>query len=298
MSGNNQLSKEHYDRAAQFLGWNVQKKIFNARVKPNWLENVDKFWYLNHTRKGKEFILVDAIQGSRRHAFDHVKLASSLSEAAGVPYDPTNLPFDTIEIQDDKINLNIGNSRWVCDTETYRCVQQGERSEASPSELISPDGLWAAYVDNHNIYVKSLETGEKRQLTTDGELHNAYGTPAESNLFYISNMRAGKKVPLVALWSPDSKKLVTHRLDERGVEPFHLLQNAPPDGSVRPVLYTFLYPLPGDEVVPLASLVILNIQKGEQIEVDYEPQTDTRGPLPIKIKEVWWSEDSATKPSG
>ncbi len=294
MNGDNQLSKEYYARAAQFLGWNVQKKIYNVQVKPNWLGKEDKFWYLNHTRDGKEFIIVDVVQGKRKHAFDHVRLASSLSEAASIPYDHTNLPFDTIEIQENKIKFNIGNSRWVCDTETYRCGQQGEKSEASPSELISPDGLWAAYVEDYNIYVKSLETGEKRQLTTNGELHNAYGTRAESNLFYISNMRAGKKVPPVALWSHDSRRLVTHRLDERGVEPFHLLQNAPPDGSVRPVLYTFLYPLPGDEVVPLASLVILDVEKGEQIEVDYEPQTDTRGPLPIEIKEVWWSEDSAS----
>ena len=35
-------------------------------------------------------------------------------------------------------------------------------------------------------------------------------------------------MPPVALWSPDSKRLITHKLDQREVLPLHLLQRENP----------------------------------------------------------------------
>src|SRR5262245_18511606 len=58
--------------------------VYTSTITPHWFQNDTRFWYLNGLRGGaKEFILVDAEKGKRQPAFDHQKLAASLSKAAG-----------------------------------------------------------------------------------------------------------------------------------------------------------------------------------------------------------------------
>src|SRR4051812_9378313 len=56
-------------------------RVYRDRVTPNWFAAGTKFWYRNDLKAGtKEFVLVDAAKGTRGPAFDHVKLAASLSK--------------------------------------------------------------------------------------------------------------------------------------------------------------------------------------------------------------------------
>src|SRR4030065_1756143 len=66
-------------------------KVFKNRIVPHWFvfrtpDGADNtcFWYRNDLiGNSKEFILVNAERGTRQAAFDHQKLASALSRAAG-----------------------------------------------------------------------------------------------------------------------------------------------------------------------------------------------------------------------
>src|SRR5262245_29888262 len=52
--------------------------LYKAQVTPHWFAKNTRFWYQNELRGGgKEFILVDAEQGTRQPAFDHQKLAQA-----------------------------------------------------------------------------------------------------------------------------------------------------------------------------------------------------------------------------
>src|SRR5437667_12681514 len=49
--------------------------MYKAQITPHWFSHNTRFWYRNDLRGGaKEFIVVDAEQGTRRGAFDHQKL--------------------------------------------------------------------------------------------------------------------------------------------------------------------------------------------------------------------------------
>src|SRR6516165_6340047 len=73
-------------------------KMFRAKVTPTWLPDGKRFWYRNDLRNGaKEFVLVDAERGARQPAFDHPRLAVSLSKAAGKEYKSDHLPFESIQ---------------------------------------------------------------------------------------------------------------------------------------------------------------------------------------------------------
>ena len=69
--------------------------VLKARITPHWFDHDNRFWYRNDLAGGaREFIVVDAVSGLRRPAFDHQKLAASLSKAAdGGAYSAEQAPL-------------------------------------------------------------------------------------------------------------------------------------------------------------------------------------------------------------
>ena len=47
----------------QFLPWHLNRLVRNAEVRPNWLDDGDRFWYERQTREGTEAVLVDPSTG-------------------------------------------------------------------------------------------------------------------------------------------------------------------------------------------------------------------------------------------
>jgi hypothetical protein len=67
--------------------------VYKSAITPHWFDGHAKFWRRNALRGGaSEFILVDAEKGLRQPAFDHLKLAASLSTAADKDFDLLVVP--------------------------------------------------------------------------------------------------------------------------------------------------------------------------------------------------------------
>ena len=287
-----QLTREDYARAERFLIWNINKLVFKTQVVPQFIGKSDRFWYKNNTRDGKEFVLIDPALNTRQPAFDQAKLAAALSSASGKAYEPNNLPFDRFEfIKDGKaIQFDIEKIRWTCALSTYTCAKVDAPTENPEGESLSPDGRWAAFVKDHNLYLRPTAGGTEVQLTTDGEPYYDYGTEAEQSTSAVTECLSGKKQTPVLLWSPDSKKIFTHRLDQRKVDPLYLLQSVPPQGA-RPVLHAYRYALVGDKNLPLAELVVFDIEKKTKTAFKCDSYLIVFV-SPITMKKAWWSEDS------
>ena len=57
-------------------------RVYRDRVEPVWFQNNTKFWYrVNLPRGNFEFVLVDTDEGTRKPAFDHVRVAEGLRTA-------------------------------------------------------------------------------------------------------------------------------------------------------------------------------------------------------------------------
>ena len=280
-----------YRRAERFLPQNTRALAYRMKVEPRWIRGSGRFWYRIDTREGTEYVLVDPDRNARQPAFDHARLAAALSAAAGRSCAADSLALDSIDYQPDTntLSFGVGAERWSCDLRAYRCVKD-ESPAALPTERVSPDGRWAVSVRDHNLVIRPLGGGPEVAATTDGVLHHAYGGRTEGNTSYISDRLRGVSKPPVALWSPDSKKIVFYRIDERRVKDSYLLQYAPPDGSPRPVLHTFRLPLPGDQNLPLAELFVFDLDRRATVRVQYEAQPVTFE-SPIEVQSVWWSED-------
>ncbi|WP_274649256.1 S9 family peptidase [Paenibacillus humicola] len=283
-----QVERGTYARAERFLPENAKKLAFRLDISPNWISGGERFWYRVQTSQGKRFMLVDTVKAVRRPVFDHTRLAAALSEASGRIYDGNQLPFDEIEMAADGGTVIVAtpDSKWKCNLSAYECSLIEEDGKAGAEEAVSADGRWAAFVRDSNLFVRSLAGGEEIQLTKDGEADRQYGLPLPSPL-----AAAGLAQPSgpAVVWSPDSTRLLTYRIDARESGRLHLIQASPSDGSLRPKVYSYVYPLPGDENPPVAEPLICRIPGGEAAIVDIEP-------LPILYygaprHPVWWESD-------
>ncbi len=252
------VTEQDYRRAEALLNRNVQAKVLYSDIRPQWLDD-DRFWYRVRTGEGFRFYLVNPETAERDDAFDHDELAESLEEALGRNIRASDLPFSTFRYVkgESAIRFVIDGDRWECDLDQYQCVDP-DLPDRPPNSLLSPDRRWAAYIRDHNLWVRDMENGDDIALTEGGEQH--YGFATNSQGWFRSDRP-------VLNWSPDSRKIATYRLDERDVAEMHLLETA----EGRPVHESWPYALPGDDKVPMHERVVLDVENRTKVWLDIEP---------------------------
>ena len=112
-----------YDRAAKML--DVASLIFNETVTPHWIGDSEAFWYRSDDRDGHRFWRVEPLASDerRRPAFDHARLAASLSGLRDVPAEPLALPFEAIDLsKDGEVSFQIPGEKGP---ESFRCTVDG-----------------------------------------------------------------------------------------------------------------------------------------------------------------------------
>ena len=295
-----QMTAADYDRAVNFLGPNLTGLMIGGTVTATWLPD-GRFWYRAQTATGNEFRLVSPAAKRIAPAFDHQRIASSLTSASGTSVTATQLPFQTITFSTrmDSVSFDLGERRFRCDVGGKACVAAGSavgggrggrggragggggRGNAGPTVAVSPDGKSAAFVRNWNLWVRDVATGQERALTTDGVKDFGYATDN-------AGWRTGDR-PMI-LWSPDSKKIATQQQDERRVGEMHMLTTA----VGRPALRSWRYPLPGDSVVAMIHRVIIEAETGRIVRLQMPPDFH-RATLgdDISMNDYNWSPDGS-----
>jgi dipeptidyl aminopeptidase/acylaminoacyl peptidase len=166
-----------------------------------------------------------------------------------------------------------GGTKVNCTAEPARCTgvpgagaptpaaqPQGAARRGGPPETRSPDGTKAAFIRDHNVWVRDVASGAETQLTTDGTKDFGYAT---DNAGWTHSDRA------ILTWSPDSKRIATFQHDGRGVRDMHLVST----NVGAPRLESWKYPLPGDSVIFRIHRVVLNVA-GEPKMVRFQMPAD------------------------
>jgi len=303
------LERQVYDRAAQFLASNQDKLVLNAAFTPHWRRgSQERFTYRRELGDGRaDFVEVWAETGKRAAAFDQAIVAAGLSKAQGKVIEAQRLPFrDYDEVAVDKIGFSADGKIWNCSTRSPACTDLLNPA-TDPLAIASPDGHWLAFIENGNLWIRSADGKTRFPLTTDALPHYGYAAPVEYTAGVISTGAASRALavkdghPLpgppgpppkpIVLWSPDSKYLFTHRLDERNVREMTLVQSTPTDGSVRPIPNQWRYPMPNDAAVPTMQPWIFDLTQrtGRAVSAAAPSVFLT----PIEAGDAWWSTDSA-----
>ena len=265
------LTVKDYENAESKMGYNTQKYVDRGNVFPNWIPG-DKFWYRVLTPTGSEFVLVDAVKGTRTVAFDHEKLAASLSAATNKKYTGSMLPFQVINFSEDakSITFRSDGKQWKYDpqnnsivADTTRLLENAQRSGGFGRgnrgiEVLSPDRTKAAFIKDYNLWVRDIKTNEQKQLTTDGIKDFGYAT---DNAGWTSSDGA------ILRWSPDSKKIATFKQDQRKVGDMYLATT----NVGHPTLRAWKYPLPGDKEIPMIHRLVINVDEAKVIMFNIPP---------------------------
>lgn len=161
--------------------------------------------------------------------------------------------------------LAIVEGTAASETPDSRKSRRAERRNAASAA--SPDGVWIALVEGHNLSIREKSTGMQIQLSTDGKQGDDY---------------SGRNI----WWSPDSKALVAMR-NEAGEEHKIYTVDSSPRDQVQPKLRVLDYPKPGDRIDhPRPQLFRIDPRQHVALADDLFPN-------PWSIQDVRWAGDSS-----
>jgi len=97
-----QLTKPNPELAAKFSPQKLSKLIHSTEVNPNWINFGDKFWYEYTTSDGKKWYLVDPKSKKKTELFDHVEIASKITNIVQNPFDSKHLNLLGLRFMEDE----------------------------------------------------------------------------------------------------------------------------------------------------------------------------------------------------
>lgn len=237
--------------------------------QPEWIGESNRFWYRKTLEDGHQFIWVDAETGERQPAFDHDRLASTLSDLTGESYTANKLPFSTLEYLDNETAIEVAfdSTFFRCNLERYTCESRPDESEqrepsqwgawdhdvtpvdraVSDEKIESPDEEWLAFVENYNVVVQRKGSDEKIVLSRDG---------SEENYYDVNSFE----------WSPDSGKLAAYRVIPGYDRKIHYVESSPEE-QLQPRHLSRTYIKPGD-VLDVEQPVLFHVEERKQINID------------------------------
>ncbi len=242
-----QFTIEDYARAERFLNATAGPLVAGIAGRPTWLDGTTgRFWYRTANLGGGAFWMVDPVKKTRTSVFDHARLATALGSATNTTVDGDRLPFQTIDLTSDggSITVSVRGARWRCDLKVYTCADAGRPAAPPPNSRLTPDGQWAVFIRDGNLWSKVMATGQEMQVTKDGIKDFGYAT---DNAGWVHSANP------VVTFSPDSRQIATVQHDGRGVREMTLVGTNP--GAPR--VEQWKYPFPGDSVIFRISRVII-----------------------------------------
>jgi dipeptidyl aminopeptidase/acylaminoacyl peptidase len=129
------LTAANYEQASKFLSFSTNKLVYNSSVNPNWLKD-GRFSYSVSTATGRQFVLVNPADGSRKTASDLKTL---------VPAEETDATLTKFK-------------------------------QDFPNDAVSPDGKKSVFIKDWNLWLRDVATRQTTQLTTDGIENFGYAT--------------------------------------------------------------------------------------------------------------------------
>ena len=280
------VTKANYDLAERFSAKKVAQMVFSTDVRPNWFKNSDKFWYTYKTTKGEEYYIVDPVAGTKRKIWDMGKLAAQISAITKDPFDAQHLPIQKLELVDDdkafefeiKTSVMVPKkqkpgekkpAKGAKENKVFRFkwdIASGRLSDITDVEAkkdyprwasISPDGKYAVYGKNYNLWYMDMENLKKAvenekdstivefQLTKDGSKEFPYAGRG----MYGGNHEEDttKRTGAGIVWSPDSKHFALTRSDMSKVKELWVIDVL---ANPRPKLEGYKYQMPNASPTP------------------------------------------------
>jgi dipeptidyl aminopeptidase/acylaminoacyl peptidase len=309
-----QVTPADYQRAST-LREKFQDLAVNIPGPANWIDQTDRFWYRKSVKGGHEFVLADAVSQTKKPAFDHARLATSLSTAIGSAVAPLALPFTEIRFLDGEraIRFSASGSDWKCTLSDYACIKLGpaqsraagasnrapwwDDGDASPSEFTNdvldgisdfpPQGQAGPPITAPARQDPQVNTSPNGKWEASIENFNVYLRPngsSQGSALSDDGSEGNYYTIRSIAWSPDSTHLVAYRVRPGYRREVHYVESSPAD-QLQPKHFTREYAKPGD-TLDIAQPVLFDVEARKEIEIDR-----SLFPNPYSLsRPVWWKD--------
>jgi dipeptidyl aminopeptidase/acylaminoacyl peptidase len=265
--------------------------VYDSPERATWIEKSHRFWYRKTVKGGNMFMVVDADALAKQPAFDHEKLAASLSAASGQKYTAFTLPFSSFNFVDSGAAIEFqiagaasGDSapaaganqgrpasggtaaaKWRCSLSSYVCTKEAPQGSGSQGGQPATEGREGQQPEpqprispNQKLeaFVRNNNIWVRNRETREEFQLSRDGSDADQ---YSSD-------PLTMRWSPDSTKLAAFRTKLGNKREIHYVQSSPED-QLQPKYSTLLYNKPGD-VIDVNMPVLFHVDGKKQINID------------------------------
>ena len=279
------VTEADYRRAERFLAANVNDLVSGNILAQYWQDD-GRLVYRRSTGAGSEIVVADPGTGSISALFDAEAVAAALASLSGDEVDASDLSLSRIELDSEQETLGFR-----FDGEDYQLnlssMDLQQEAESPDHEIFSPDGSKAAFIQDHNLWVRDTASNALTQLTFDGVEDYGYAT---NNAGWIRDDGP------VLLWSPDSRSIATFRHDGRNVGEMYLYDTRV--GHVE--LDAWKYPLPGDEHIFMIERIVVHLEDEPRVvplRMPPDPHRSTTADhiadFDGRFLDVEWSEDAA-----
>ena len=283
------ITNDDFARSDRFLLGTPGKEVLNGDIAFQWIGNGDAFYYRSQRRGVTRYLQVRCSTGEATPLFDHRAMASALGKALNVDASPDALPIEQLTLLGNGgYRITSGARELRCDLAARTC-EVLQASQAPRTAMPSPDGRYSIFSRDYNLWLRDNGSGAERALTSDGVRGWSYGRPPESSGSEISNRRSDEQAAVAVRWSPDSRRFVSYRLDERDVPQLALVQAMPEDGSFRPKLHLYHYDLVGDTAAR-AEFFVYDIDKDARVAIRHQPLSSSFITA-LALGRLWWSPD-------
>jgi dipeptidyl aminopeptidase/acylaminoacyl peptidase len=145
------------------------------------------------------------------------------------------------------------------------------------------------FYSNYNLWLRPKGGTDSTQLTTDGEKYWSYGAGEPGPYQTLQNKGKPQPPRAQVRWAPDSKKLIVFRQDYRKVAHMPYISYT----SQRPQSFSQPYALPGDSIVPIPNIHVVDVQTRRNVALNLTPTPNqlSLGGSPI---DSVWTPDSKT----
>ena len=284
VSGQDRITIDDYSRAVGFMYENRNnKKVFNVYIQPNWFLDSTGVWYIHHSPGNKKYLKLTFTDHVQSDLFDHEKLAVILKDSLGTDVKATDLPISKIVYKNSKELIITAKSKtFLLNTETYLVESAPKDDEKKDNEKASPDNKWIAYTKDYNLYIKSTENDEFKQLSKSGVKGYEYATwYGWTDIMEGENGDRPEKFNVE--WSKDNEWIYANICDLRSAQKMYLLDWSI-DSLYRPKLLSYYRGSPGDTAMIYEKPVFFNVKSGKEIQPDLPRSTHINNISVIKSK--------------
>ncbi|MBW6536948.1 MAG: S9 family peptidase, partial [Mariniphaga sp.] len=201
----------------------------------------------------------------------------------GEETDANQLPVTILEYKRaNEILIRAKNKRYLFNAETYTLATPERSARENGFEKKSPDEKWIAFTENYNLFIKSSDGSEIKQLSFDGKKGYEYASwYGWDDMMEGENGERPRRFRVD--WSEDSQWIFANVCDLRTAEKMFLLDWSI-DTLYRPKLLSYYRGSPGDTGMVYLEPVFFNVKSGKTVRPQIPPGTH------INAISVQWSE--------